>query len=64
MPTLLIGIPALPKGALVEKQVLIHTGRRLVQDEDEDDGMRFESRVVLEILYSLHAVGRISLKKV
>lgn len=34
-PTLFLGIPALPKGALVEKQVMLHTGRFLVPVDDE-----------------------------
>lgn len=33
-PTLYVAVSALPKGALVEKQVLLHTGRFEVQDED------------------------------
>lgn len=32
---LFVTVPALPKGALVEKQVLLHTGRCLVPDEDD-----------------------------
>lgn len=35
-PTLFLGVPALPKGALVEKQVVLHTGRFMVPDEDGD----------------------------
>jgi len=33
-PCLYVAVAALPKGALVEKQVLVHTGRFLVKDED------------------------------
>ncbi|TFY65643.1 hypothetical protein EVG20_g5452 [Dentipellis fragilis] len=33
-PTLFVAVKELPKGALVEKQVLYHTGRRTVIDED------------------------------
>ncbi|THV08413.1 hypothetical protein K435DRAFT_832898 [Dendrothele bispora CBS 962.96] len=33
---LLVAVKSLPKGALVEKQVLVHTGRILVPDEDEE----------------------------
>ncbi|KAI0089326.1 hypothetical protein BDY19DRAFT_1041644 [Irpex rosettiformis] len=33
-PTLFIGVPALPKGALVEKQVIVHTGRFLMADDE------------------------------
>ncbi|KAI0081690.1 hypothetical protein K474DRAFT_1130183 [Panus rudis PR-1116 ss-1] len=35
-PTLFLAVPALPKGALVEKQVLVHTGRFSIPDEDGD----------------------------
>ena len=35
-PTLFVVVFALPKGALVEKQVLLHTGRFVVEDEDGD----------------------------
>ncbi|KAA1466356.1 hypothetical protein DENSPDRAFT_862415 [Dentipellis sp. KUC8613] len=33
-PTLFVAVKELPKGASVEKQVLYHTGRRIVIDED------------------------------
>lgn len=32
-PTLFVVVAALPKGALVEKQVVLHTGRFEVKDE-------------------------------
>jgi len=35
-PTLFLLSKELPKGAVVEKQVLLHTGRCLVVDDDED----------------------------
>ncbi|KXN86413.1 Diphthine--ammonia ligase [Leucoagaricus sp. SymC.cos] len=35
-PTLFLSVKALPKNALVEKQVLLHTGRWEIQDEDGD----------------------------
>jgi diphthine-ammonia ligase len=38
-PALFVSVKALPKGALVEKQVLAHTGRCYVLDEDEDPVM-------------------------
>ncbi|PCH41130.1 hypothetical protein WOLCODRAFT_143406 [Wolfiporia cocos MD-104 SS10] len=34
-PTLFLVVPALPKGALVEKQVLMHTGQCMMADEDD-----------------------------
>jgi len=33
-PTVLLGIPSLPKGATIEKQVVLHTGRYTVRDEE------------------------------
>ena len=30
----LLGIPSLPKGATVEKQVVLHTGRYTIRDEE------------------------------
>ncbi|KAF8076527.1 hypothetical protein FPV67DRAFT_1664788 [Lyophyllum atratum] len=38
VPTLYIVVQALPKDALFEKQVMLHTGRCAVSDEDDDDG--------------------------
>lgn len=35
MPILYLGVPALPKGALAEKQVVVHTGRFFVKNEDD-----------------------------
>ncbi|KAH9938240.1 uncharacterized protein B0H18DRAFT_1080984 [Fomitopsis serialis] len=35
-PLLYLFVPTLPKGALVEKQVILHTGRCLVPDEDDE----------------------------
>ena len=32
---LFLGVPSLPKGALVEKQVLMHTGQCLVTEDDD-----------------------------
>ena len=31
---MLLGIPSLPKGATIEKQVVLHTGRYTVRDEE------------------------------
>lgn len=36
MPTLFVVVKELPRNARVEKQVLYHTSRCLVEDEDED----------------------------
>ncbi|KAI0682865.1 hypothetical protein BC835DRAFT_1409526 [Cytidiella melzeri] len=36
-PTLFVGVSALPKGALVEKQVMLHTGRFLVYEDEETE---------------------------
>jgi len=33
-PTVLLGIASLPKGATIEKQVILHTGRHAVRDEE------------------------------
>ncbi|TFY59943.1 hypothetical protein EVJ58_g5455 [Rhodofomes roseus] len=35
-PLLYLVVPTLPKGALVERQVILHTGRCLVLDEDDE----------------------------
>ncbi|KAL4242079.1 Diphthine--ammonia ligase [Abortiporus biennis] len=35
-PTLFVVVSSLPKGALVEKQVSVHTGRFIIEDEDGD----------------------------
>lgn len=37
VPTLFVAVQSLPKGALVEKQLLSHTGRCLVADDDADE---------------------------
>ncbi|KAH9951666.1 hypothetical protein B0H21DRAFT_185984 [Amylocystis lapponica] len=39
-PTLFVVVPALPKGALVEKQALYHTGQCLDDDDDNDEVLR------------------------
>ena len=36
-PTLFLVVRGLPKGALIEKQVLYHTGRGFCADDDDDD---------------------------
>lgn len=41
-PTLLLVVKALPKNALVEKQVLLHTGRREVQDDEGENVVQME----------------------
>jgi hypothetical protein len=37
-PTLFLVVRGLPKGALIEKQVLYHTGRGVSVDDDGDEG--------------------------
>lgn len=37
IPTLFLAVKSLPRNALVEKQVILHTGRVLVQDQDDED---------------------------
>ncbi|KAF7966008.1 hypothetical protein HWV62_40487 [Athelia sp. TMB] len=37
VPTLFVAVKSLPKGALVEKQILSHTGRCKVLDDDADE---------------------------
>ncbi|KAG5648944.1 hypothetical protein DXG03_000293 [Asterophora parasitica] len=44
IPTLYLSVKALPKDALIEKQVLLHTGRCAIVDEDVEDGFVMESR--------------------
>ena len=43
IPSLFVAVKALPKGALVEKQIVVHTGRCAIRDE-EDDEITMESR--------------------
>lgn len=43
-PTLFVAVPELPKGALVEKQVILHTGQC---DIEEDDGTVIRGAAVL-----------------
>ncbi|KAI5830420.1 hypothetical protein K523DRAFT_381775 [Schizophyllum commune Tattone D] len=43
IPSLFAAVKALPKGALVEKQIVVHTGRCAIRDE-EDDEITIESR--------------------
>jgi len=70
IPTLFIAVKSLPRDALVEKQVLFHTGRCLVTDDDDDeptlqprvpitdkgDILEAESSVQWEVSY-LHETG-------
>lgn len=42
---LFLGVPSLPKGALVEKQVMLHTGRFRVPGEDEVEVLALEPSV-------------------
>jgi hypothetical protein len=37
VPTLFLAVKSLPRGALVEKQVVLHTGRVLARNEDDED---------------------------
>lgn len=37
MPTLFLVVKSLPRGARVEKQVLVHTGDFTVPDDDDED---------------------------
>jgi diphthine-ammonia ligase len=37
VPTLFLAVKSLPRDALVEKQILLHTGRVLVPDEEDED---------------------------
>lgn len=37
MPALFVAVKSLPKDAIVEKQVLWHTGRCLIKEDDEDE---------------------------
>lgn len=39
-PTLFVAVASLPKGSLVEKQVLLNTGRFEVLDEDGDKELK------------------------
>ncbi|KAJ7228530.1 hypothetical protein GGX14DRAFT_613390 [Mycena pura] len=43
-PTLFLVVESLPKNALVEKQVLMHTGRVSVPDEDDDGELVVQNR--------------------
>lgn len=48
VPTLFLGVPELPKNALVEKQVVVHTGRFNVLNEDDE----FEVRSAVPVVSS------------
>jgi hypothetical protein len=39
-PVLFLVVKALPKDALVEKQVVLHTGRCLIPDSDDEPSMQ------------------------
>jgi len=41
VPTLFIAVKSLPRNALVEKQVLYHTGRCLLMDDDDDEPISY-----------------------
>ncbi|TRM67665.1 hypothetical protein BD626DRAFT_479464 [Schizophyllum amplum] len=43
VPSLFVAVKALPKGALVEKQIFVHTGRCAIRDE-EDGEITMENR--------------------
>jgi len=43
---LFVAVKSLPKDALVEKQVLVHTGQVLVPDEDEESEKGFVLRTM------------------
>ncbi|XP_006460229.1 hypothetical protein AGABI2DRAFT_67613 [Agaricus bisporus var. bisporus H97] len=45
-PTMFVVVKALPKTALVEKQVIMHTGRREVQDEEGESMIKTEEAVL------------------
>ena len=53
IPTLFLGVPALPKGALVEKQVMVHTGRFVVLEDGETEIKSREPIIASGALYSL-----------
>lgn len=55
VPTLFLGVPELPKNALVEKQVVVHTGRFNVLNEDDE----FEVQSARPVVSSgkIHFVG-------
>lgn len=46
VPTLFLGVPELPKNALVEKQVVVHTGRFNVLNEDDEFEVQSSKPVV------------------
>lgn len=48
VPTVFLVVDGLPKDALVEKQVLFHTGRCLVTDEDGDVSLEPQAPVMEE----------------
>ncbi|KAF9076786.1 hypothetical protein BDP27DRAFT_1413934 [Rhodocollybia butyracea] len=57
---LLVAVKALPKGALVEKQVMVHTGRAWVEEEDSDDEVDGKKELVLKSVEPFYKQGDIA----
>jgi diphthine-ammonia ligase len=52
VPTLFLLVKGLPKDALVEKQVILHTGRCFVNDDDDEPSPQFRAPLVDRGTYS------------
>lgn len=53
-PTLFVSVKALPKNALIEKQVLLHTGRRKVEDDEGE----IEIQTAQSTLHRSETIGK------
>jgi hypothetical protein len=56
-PVLFVTVKALPKCSLIEKQVLFHTGRREVQDEEGEVEVQLQEPVLHRCKLKLPKVG-------
>ncbi|KAJ3882965.1 hypothetical protein F5051DRAFT_392889 [Lentinula edodes] len=56
---LLVAVKTLPKGALVEKQVMAHTGRAWIEEEDSDYDSDEKKELVLKTVQPIFEQGNI-----
>lgn len=54
---LLVAVKTLPKGALVEKQVMAHTGRAWIEEEDSDYDSDEKKELVLKTVQPIFEQG-------
>ncbi|KAJ3802020.1 hypothetical protein GGU11DRAFT_828540 [Lentinula aff. detonsa] len=56
---LLVAVKTLPKGALVEKQVMLHTGRAWIEEDDSDNDDNEKKELVLKKVQPIYQQGSI-----